>query len=218
MIGAFVSALDDLRLPRVLSLLALGAGLALALLAALAGTIGWLITSIEFVSFGWLERVIDATAYLGLAILALLLLPAVAGAVAGLLLEQVVGAVERANYPSLPAGRQQPLSEAVIQALRFLGLMIAVNLLALPLYLIPGFNLVIWLSVNGFLLAREYYELVAVRRLEPGPARVLWRSNRLTLYLTGFVLAGLLLVPFFNLLVPVFGTAFMVHIFHRVLR
>lgn len=218
MIAAFSSAVDDLRLPGILGLLGASVGLALGLLAALAGTLGWLITSINFVSFGWLETVIDATAFIGLGVLVLLMLPAVAGAVAGLLLDRVVSVVERTDYPSLRPGRSQPLAESVIQALRFLGLMVVVNLLALPFYLVPGLNLVVWLCLNGILLSREYYDLVSARRLEPAPARVLRRSNRPLLFLAGVVLAALLLVPFFNLLVPVFGTAFMVHIFHRVLR
>lgn len=218
MIGEFTLALDDMRRPAVIGLLALSAGLALALLAALVGAIGWLISSIEFVTFRWLETAIDATAIFGLIVLAVLMLPAVAGAVAGLLLDRVVSVVEAANYPTLSPGRSQPLSEAIVQALRFLALMVVVNLLALPLYFVPGLNLVVWFSVNGILLAREYFDQVASRRLDLETARALRRSYRLRLFVAGMAMAGLLLVPIVNLLVPVFGTAFMVHIFHGLKR
>lgn len=218
MIGAFLSALEDMQRPAIVRLLVVSALLAFLLVVTLAGSVGWLVAGITFVSLGWLERLIEATAYLGLVVLGLLLMPAAVGAVANLLLDRVAAEVERAHYPGIGAPRQQALLEAVVQALRFFCLLAVANLLALPLYLVPGLNLVVWLGLNGILLAREYIDLVAGRWHEPEAARALRRANRPILFVAGALLAGLLLIPLVNLLVPVFGTAFMAHIYHRVLR
>lgn len=218
MIGAFTSALNDLRLLPVARLLLISAALAICLLIAVVGVSGWLITSFAFVTFGWLESILDATAIIGVIILALVMLPAVVGVVGGLMLDRVAAIVERENYPSLRPGRAQPVSEAIVQAIRFFLLMVAVNLLALTIIWLPVLHLVVWICLNGYLLSREYFDLVAARRLEPSPARVLRRTNRGVMFMAGLILAGLTLVPFVNLLVPVLGTAFMVHVFHRLMR
>ncbi|MEJ0071726.1 MAG: hypothetical protein WDO24_26715 [Pseudomonadota bacterium] len=39
------------------------------------------------------------------------------------------------------------------------------NLVLLPLYFVPGLNLVLFYGANGYLIARGYFEQVAVRRL-----------------------------------------------------
>jgi CysZ protein len=51
-------------------------------------------------------------------------------------------------------------------------LSIALNLLALPIYaLIPLLNVVLFLGLNGYLFGREYFELIALRRLDPEETR-----------------------------------------------
>ena len=95
---------------------------------------------------------------------------------------------------------------------------IAVNLLALPIYLLllflPPFNLLVFYMVNGYLLGREYFELVAVRRLEAAEAGRLRRQARGRVLLSGVVIAILLTIPLVNIVMPVVAAAFMVHVFH----
>ena len=76
------------------------------------------------------------------------------------------------------------------------------NLLALPLYLVPMLNLPIWLALNGYLVAREYVELVALRRLPPAQVASLRRDHRLAFWTAGMVIALLLAVPVLNLIAP----------------
>jgi len=43
---------------------------------------------------------------------------------------------------------------------------------ALPLYIfVPGVNLVLFYGLNGYLLGREYFAMVAMRRLDPRERR-----------------------------------------------
>jgi len=138
------------------------------------------------------------------------------------LLEDVAAAVERRHYPGLPPARAQPLGEAVTAALVFAALMLLLNLLALPFYLlllfVPPLNLFVFYLLNGYLLGREYFELVAARRFDATGVRRLRRKYRGRVMLAGVVIAFLLTVPIVNLVTPIVATGFMLHVFERLRR
>ena len=67
--------------------------------------------------------------------------------------------------------------------------------------------------MNGYLLSREYFELVALRRIGPVEARALRKAHRGRLFVAGVIITLLLTVPGVNLLAPVVATAAMVHLF-----
>lgn len=70
--------------------------------------------------------------------------------------------------------------------------------------------------VNGYLLGREYFDLVAVRWLDPAQAKVCYRNNLGRVWLGGMTIALMFVVPLFNLVAPVVATAFMVHLFQSL--
>ena len=76
----------------------------------------------------------------------------------------------------------------------------------------PPFNLFVFYALNGYLLGREYYELVAYRRLAPPVADRMRRAVGAKLFLVGVVFAVLMSVPVLNLIVPIVATAVMVHL------
>ena len=86
------------------------------------------------------------------------------------------------------------------------------NLIALPLYLVPGANVPVYLALNGYLLGREYFTLVAGQRLPLGEMDQLRRRQRGRLWLAGALIALMLIIPGFNLIAPVVAIAFMVHL------
>ena len=137
---------------------------------------------------------------------------------ARLFLEDVADAVEARHWPEAGAPGRTGLAAALAGALRLFGLMALLNLMALPLYVVPVMNLVAFYALNGYLLGREYVELVASRRLAPGAVRALRRRHRLKLFGAGVTIAFLLTVPVVNLLTPVIATVFMVHVFHGLRR
>jgi CysZ protein len=94
-----------------------------------------------------------------------------------------------------------------------------VNLAALVVYLTvaPLAPFVFWL-VNGFLLGREYFQLVALRRLSPAEAAALRRRHAGRIWLAGTAMAVPLSVPVVNLLVPIVGVAVFTHQFQRMTR
>src|SRR6185295_11264139 len=92
-------------------------------------------------STGWVQTAFAWLGRAGALILAFLLFPAVVTAVqTTFLVEPVAAAVEARHYPALPPPRRAPFVEHAVAALRFLALAIALNLAALPLYLVPGIN------------------------------------------------------------------------------
>ena len=91
--------------------------------------------------------------------------------------------------------------------------------MALPIYFfLPVINLLVFYALNGYLLGREYFELVALRRLDGSSAQVLRKSYQGTIFLSGAVIAFLTTVPLLNLAAPVVATAFMVHLFETLRR
>jgi uncharacterized protein involved in cysteine biosynthesis len=224
-LSAFLQALGQLGDRRFRRVALIGVFLALALLvAAYAGFLQlmwWLtpdqieipfigpVTGVETL-LGWASLVV----MLGLSVF--LMVP-VAAAFSGIFLEDVVDAVEDRHYPQLPPATPLSPGQGIRQSINFLGLVIAVNAVALFLYPLagPAVPLVFW-TVNGYLLGREYFSLVALRRLPPDGAAALRRRNRFRLWVAGALMAVPLSVPILNLLIPVLGVATFTHLFHRM--
>lgn len=223
--AAFFQALGQLGDRRFRRVVFLGVLLALALLFAayvlFIQLVWWL--SPDSVDLPVIGPVSGIETFLGWASLFLMiglsvfLMIPVASAFTGFFLEDVADAVEDRHYPGLPPAVPLSLGEAMRQSVNFLGLVIAVNLGALFLYPIvgPGIPLVFW-AINGFLLGREYFSLVALRRLPLGEVKLMRRRNRWTLWAAGTLMAAPLSVPIVNLFVPVLGVATFTHLYHRL--
>ena len=164
----------------------------------------------------WLDASLRVVGGLGLLFGGFLLFPAVATAVMAIFLDDVAEAVEREHYPAAPPGRALLPSAAAWGALRFLTLIIGLNLVFLPLYIasiwIAGLGLILYLGINGYLLGREYFELAALRQVTPETARQIRKANGGKVFAIGFALAWAFSVPFLNLLMPLVATAWMVHV------
>ncbi|MCR6629584.1 MAG: EI24 domain-containing protein [Magnetospirillum sp.] len=161
MLAALLKAfaqLSDPALRRVVRLGVLGAvGCYLALVAVV-----WLgLPHVTLFDVGWADT--GAGIALGLAalVLPILFFPALVTTVMGTMLEGVADAVEARHYPQLNWPRPQKWAEIIGGTLRFLLLTVAINLLALPLYLallVTGLTVLLAVVVNGYLLGREYFE------------------------------------------------------------
>jgi CysZ protein len=166
--------------------------------------------------------IIDSFAFFlagfGLFVALIYLLPAVSAIVAGYFLDDVAEVVERKDYPADPPGRALPFGKAILYGIRFAGLSVLVNLVALLLFFIPGINIGAFFVANAYLLGREYFELAAGRFWPAEDLARLRIEHRGTVLAAGAVLAGLVLVPVVNLITPVFGAVMMVHLHKRLTR
>ena len=216
MIRAAFLALRQFADPSLQRLMLRCAGLALAVFVVLVLAIILVFANFDLTGVGWLDVTLGYAGP-GLAfVVALLLFPGAVTMTLNLFAEQVAELVERRHYPGRPPARAVPLAEATFAAIRLALITIALNLLVLPAYfLLPGANLVIFLALNGYLLGREYFELVAQRRLPADEASRLQRRLRFRIWAAGAIIAMTLTIPVFNLVAPVAATAFMVHVFER---
>lgn len=149
--------------------------------------------------------------------LSVFLMVPVAAAFTGFFLDDVAQAVEDRHYPGLPPATPVPLTDQLIDSANFFGVLVALNVLALVLYAFAGpFIPVVFWGLNGFLLGREYFTLVAMRRLGRQGARELRRRHPAQVWLAGVLMAAPLSVPIVNLLIPVLGVATFTHLYHRL--
>ena len=219
MLTALLRAFMALGAPALRRVVGLGLGL-----AALSFALLWLAAAAvlyDAARFAWrpLDWLVEALG--GLAVLALtwLLFPAVVTLILGFFLDRIAAVVEALDYPDNGPPRRRPLGETIMAPVRLCALTITLNLLALPFYLlVPGMNLVLFLALNGYLLGREYFEVVALRRLVAGAARAMRNRFGGRVFIGGVAIAGLFAIPFVNLVAPVVATAFMVHLFEALPR
>lgn len=224
---SFLAALGQWSDARFRRVVALGVALTLALLigvyALMLVAIQWLVPETTTLPLLGPVSGIDTLLSIGSIFLMLLasifLMVPVASAFTGVFLEDVVDAVEDRHFPTLPEARPQSLSEGLIGAVNFFGIALGANILALFLWPFAGPLVpVLFWSVNGYLLGREYFTLVAQRRIGREEAKALWRANKARIWGAGVLMAAPLSIPLVNLLIPVFGVATFTHLFHRLNR
>ena len=171
MVIALFRAVSALGAPAMRRVVALSLGLAVVVFAVLWLAIATILYHTALFEWRPLNWLVDLLGGLGVLVLSWLLFPAVATLIMSFYLEPVAAAVEKLDYPWRGPPRRQPLAELIGITLRLTGLTLVLNLLALPIYLlVPGINLFLFLALNGYLLGRGYFEVVALRRLDAGEA------------------------------------------------
>lgn len=167
---------------------------------------------------GWLTLIAAILASIGLALALALLIAPVTALIAGLFLDDVAEVVEKRDYPNDPPGEALPLGQAIASSIKFLGVVIIGNLIALFLLFIPGINLIAFFLVNGYLLGREFFEFAAMRFRPPADARAFRSKHASTVFTAGLLIAAFLAIPIVNLLTPLFAAGLMVHLHKAVSR
>ncbi|CDL00412.1 membrane protein of unknown function [Magnetospirillum gryphiswaldense MSR-1 v2] len=215
MIGALWKALAQLSDPRLARVLKLGVLGALAAYVALVAIIWTVLANVSLFTNAWADWSSDLAIGALALVLPILFFPALATTIMGPMLDGVADAVDARHYPHLAAARPQPTTEVILGTLRFLALTVIINLAALPLYgilLFTGLTVLLATAINGYLLGREYFEMAALRRLEPAMVRALFKARLGQVWLAGVVIAFLFSVPLLNLAAPVIAAAFMTHV------
>jgi CysZ protein len=217
MLTAAGQAFQQLFTPAFRAVLLKCVAFTIGLLAVLIIGIEW--TFSHFVQWpGWIEKTIEWLGGLALVVGSIFLIPPVSSLIAGLYVDDIAAEVESTTYPQDPPGKPVATLPAIGLALKFFVVVLAVNILAVFLLLIPGINLIAFSLGNGYLLGREYFELAAMRHMPPDEAKQLRRANRVTVLLCGLIIAAIASVPILNLITPLFATAFMVRIFKGLSR
>ncbi len=155
--------------------------------------------------------------FLSLAIIpisAFLLFRVVAVAITWIFADDIIDAVEDRYYPQKAAfGKRPGVGAGVHMAVRSIARVVGYNLLALPLYivlLVTGVGTAIaFMLLNALLLGKDLEDMLIARH---GASQ--GSIQKLPRLLLGFIGTVGMLIPFFNLLVPVLATAMAVHMVH----
>jgi uncharacterized protein involved in cysteine biosynthesis len=213
MVSALLRAFADLSAPAVRRLTMLGLALALASFMLVWTVVAILLARTALFEWGPLNWLVDVLGGLAVVVVSWLVFPAVVTIVMGFFLERIAAAVETMHYPGSSPARRSSIAETVATTVRLMAITLLLNLLALPVYiLMPGVNFFVFLGLNGYLFGREYFEVVALRRLDPIAVRAARRRAAGRVFVAGVVIAGLFASPFVNLVAAVIATAFMVHL------
>lgn len=197
--------------------LALTIGLLFLVWAALTRLVAWLIKDNAWSeAYPILDPVAAFLAGAGLFVALLYLLPAVTAVVAGFFVDDAAAIVEATDFPQDPVGRETPLAASLLYGLRFAGVALLVNLGALAFFFVPVLNVAVFFAANSYLFGREYFELAAMRHGSHAQAGELRRRHAATVWSAGALIAAVMLIPFVNLLTPLFAVALMVHVHKRV--
>lgn len=170
-------------------------------IAELTGTIGaekWFVGAIASFSSG---------------VLAWFLFPLLYPILIGFFDEQVAEAIELKDYPQLPKATP-PFWPTLAQDAWFSVKAILINLLCLPLYLIPLFGQVLYYGLNGYLLGAQFFRMSAGRRETRANVQALIAENRGKIITAGVGVMLAATIPFLNLAAPILGVAVMLHLYH----
>ena len=161
---------------------------------------------------GWVSFFALMVAGVGLAAVLAFLIGPVSALIAGVFLDDAAESLELTYYPDDPPGKAMPVGESIWLAIKFTGVIILGNLVALILLLVPGINLIAFFVINGYLVGREFFEFAALRFGPEKRVRMLRSKYGMTIFGAGLLIAGFMAVPILNILTPLFGAAMMVHL------
>jgi CysZ protein len=161
------------------------------------------------------QQVLPFVLFFGAWLFAWMLFPAVLPLIIHFFDDAIIEIVEKENYPPVMRGENWPFWQEVRHDLTFMLKAILLNLLILPLYLIPGLNLIIFYVLNGYLIGNEFFMTVARRHFNLQIAKSVRKQNSGVVFISGVLITLLTTIPIINLLSPFFGVTLMTHLFHR---
>lgn len=215
MFTAALRAISDLLSPAFRSILWKALGMTVVLFVAILIAVEVALSLLTAFPWPWLETILAVAAGLGLLAAFVFLMAPVTAVFAGLFLDDVAALVERRDYAADPPGRPLAGWRSLAMSVQFGLLVLLVNLALLPT-LFLGIGAVMMVVANAYLLSREYFTMVACRHMPVDAAVTLRRERSPKVFVAGFIPALLSLVPLLNVAVPLFSTAYFVHIYKRL--
>ncbi len=159
---------------------------------------------------GWAAELL---ATVGATLLTLWLFLPLAAVISMLYVGRIAAAVERRYYPFLTQARGASLVAQAWDTLVLCVRVLIFSLIALLLVLIlPGVGVMLAWAIAAYALGRGLFVSVAMRRMPRAAADALYRQFQWPILAQGGVMAAAAYLPGVNLLIPVLGTAAMVHV------
>lgn len=214
LVDSFTKSFSNLLLPGIIKIFFL------CLLLYFIGWAGlaWLMTSIFNSAIGtsgaesWLMHALGS---IGGMMIAWLMFPLLYPILMGFFDEQMAEIIETQDYPHLPKA-SPPFWPTLRQDAWFSVKAILLNILCLPLYFVPLVGLVVYYTMNGYLLGSQFFRMAAGRRVSLAQAMELRRRARGSIILGGAAVMFCATIPLLNLIAPLLGVATMLHLFHAM--
>jgi len=209
--AAIAGGLKDVFLGRLTLLALLNLAVALTLTVLAAGALIKYVVPLIPNGSGWLANVSAAGEFLAsivVVVLAIALSPAISMVVGGVLFDFAAERVEKAI--GTPKARAVPLHEGVWNGARIALPALLLNLVAIPLYFVPGVNLFVFYGLNGYLMGREYATITAARHMSFRDAAALRKRNGAPVFLVGLACS---IIPFFA---PLVGASAMTRLIQSI--
>ena len=195
-----------------------------SILLTVAALVGFVFASSAF--FTWLAHALQGHAVLssilpwlggvGSTMVAWMLFPGIMPILVSFFDDRIALIIEERDYPESSQPATRDFWRELWHDVRFSLLAVGLNILVLPLYLLPGLNLILFYWLNGYLLGREFFSMVARRHMPVRESDAAYRRHSMLILTAGLVLAVLATIPIANLFAPFWGIAVMVHLYHRV--
>ncbi len=211
MFSSAIKAIEDIFAPRIRTVLWKSIGLSVLLFAGILIGIEVFISILVVFPWPWLTSLLAIVTGLGLVASFVFLMAPVTAVFAGLFLDEIAEKVEMRDYPNETAGKAISLTSGLMFSVQFGLLILVVNLLLLPTLLF-GIGIFLMAMANAYLLGREYFTMVAMRYMPARDANDMRKYYMGRIFAAGLIPAGLSMIPILNVLVPIFSTAYFVHI------
>lgn len=219
MFSSAAAALSQMFDARFRGVLMLGLGGTIALFFGLLFGLQWIVTSVPDFGLSWVQEAYRIISALLLTVVFVFLGVPVAQIFASIFLDRIADAVEGKHYPGAKYGEGTGFWGILRTGLLFAGISFVLNLLAIPVTLASfGIGAAVMFFVNGYLAGRTFFELAALRHMQPSEARFLRRRHRVRLFMGGALISLLSMIPILNFFVPLFGAAMMTHEFNKLAK
>ena len=132
------------------------------------------------------------------------------GAFVGIFIDDILDAVHQKHYPQAPWQKPPSMTKSLLFSGRILLLTFALNLLASPLlilgWFIPPLGLSLQIILNGYLLGKEYGQLVEFRIPKDST-----ESRVPKYFVNGMIASCIWVIPVLNLLAPILLAGSVLH-------
>jgi len=136
--------------------------------------------------------------------------------IAGFFDEHIAERIEQHRYPTLAIGTNRPFWPEFWQDVRFT---IKILLYNIGLIIVPIFWPFWWLLfplLNGYVLGMYFFRMAGGRHIGREAAGTLAKQHRGKILLAGLGIVFAFTIPLVNLVVPFWGVALMVHLYHLI--
>ena len=173
--------------------------------------------SVQIFELNFLNKIISWIIGATLLVIASAVLGPMMIVIGGIYSEDIAHHVEKKHYPNRVGHRFVGVAESIKTGGRLLFKSLIVNILLTPIYIVGGFfpiiSVLIFFGVNGYLLSRELFEIVASRHLERDDRLLFWKANRGGSIFIGVTIMCLSTTPLLNLISAMLGVIITTHFF-----